>query len=149
MRTTLADRHEGADHRSHPDRERRGAVSGTTGEQRLESRRPDIPASGGGTDDTRRHHARRQRMGCRRSGVALGPDHGDECGPAGPVRWLPRRYSDHRRRPRRRPTRSAHGLSNPEISERLHLTPATVKTHVNRVVAKLYLRDRAHAVILG
>lgn len=43
----------------------------------------------------------------------------------------------------------ATGLSNPEISERLHLTPATVKTHVNRVFAKLYLRDRVQAVILA
>lgn len=43
----------------------------------------------------------------------------------------------------------ATGLSNPEISERLHLTPATVKTHVNRIFAKLHLRDRVHAVILA
>ncbi|MCS5723712.1 response regulator transcription factor [Herbiconiux sp. CPCC 203407] len=41
------------------------------------------------------------------------------------------------------------GLSNSEICETLHLSPATVKTHVNRIFAKLRLRDRVHAVILG
>jgi len=41
------------------------------------------------------------------------------------------------------------GLSNSEICETLHLSPATVKTHVNRIFAKLHLRDRVHAVILG
>lgn len=43
----------------------------------------------------------------------------------------------------------ATGLSNPEISAQLHLTPATVKTHINRIFAKLYLRDRVQAVILA
>ena len=41
------------------------------------------------------------------------------------------------------------GLSNSEIGEALHLSTATVKTHVNRIFAKLHLRDRVHAVILG
>ena len=43
----------------------------------------------------------------------------------------------------------AAGLSNTEICETLHLSPATVKTHVNRIFSKLQLRDRVHAVILG
>ncbi|WP_101596873.1 MULTISPECIES: response regulator transcription factor [Brevibacterium] len=43
----------------------------------------------------------------------------------------------------------AAGLSNSEICEAFHLSPATVKTHVNRVFAKLHLRDRVHAVILA
>lgn len=43
----------------------------------------------------------------------------------------------------------AQGLSNPEISERYHLSPATVKTYVNRVFAKLAVRDRVQAVILA
>lgn len=41
------------------------------------------------------------------------------------------------------------GLSNQEITERLFLSAATVKTHVNRIFAKLGCRDRVQAVILA
>ena len=41
------------------------------------------------------------------------------------------------------------GLSNDEIAQRLVLSPATVKTHVNRAMTKLGARDRAHLVVFA
>jgi DNA-binding NarL/FixJ family response regulator len=41
----------------------------------------------------------------------------------------------------------ARGLSNGEIAERLVVTPATAKTHVNRARRKIGARDRAQLVV--
>ncbi|MEV0705122.1 response regulator transcription factor [Saccharopolyspora sp. NPDC050389] len=41
------------------------------------------------------------------------------------------------------------GLSNAEIAKLLFLSPATVKTHVNRSMTKLDARDRAQLVVLA
>jgi DNA-binding NarL/FixJ family response regulator len=41
------------------------------------------------------------------------------------------------------------GYSNQEITSQLHIEETTVNTHVRRILMKLHLRDRVHAVIFA
>ncbi len=66
-----------------------------------------------------------------------------------PARPLPRRLYGVTGREREVLTLVASGLSNMEIAERLTLSPATVKTHVSRLLGKLNARDRAQLVIVA
>lgn len=43
----------------------------------------------------------------------------------------------------------AGGWSNSEIGERLHISPATAKTHVSRLLMKLGAHDRAQLVMIA
>ncbi|GAB3276636.1 response regulator [Kineosporia babensis] len=43
----------------------------------------------------------------------------------------------------------AQGLTNQDIAEKLFLSPLTVKTHVNRSMTKLQVRERAQLVVLA
>ncbi|MDJ0001817.1 response regulator transcription factor [Rhodococcus fascians] len=43
----------------------------------------------------------------------------------------------------------ATGLSNVEIATVLHLSEATIKTHIGRILTKLRVRDRVQAVVLA
>ncbi|WP_329092668.1 response regulator transcription factor [Actinomadura citrea] len=43
----------------------------------------------------------------------------------------------------------ARGLSNDEIAAHMVISPATAKTHVSRVLAKLHVRDRAQLVVFA
>ena len=43
----------------------------------------------------------------------------------------------------------AHGCSNAELADELHMSPATAKTHVSRLLTKLVARDRAQLVVIA
>jgi DNA-binding NarL/FixJ family response regulator len=43
----------------------------------------------------------------------------------------------------------ARGMSNAELAAQLHMSAATAKTHVGRVLAKLHARDRAQLVVIA
>ncbi|KAB2345663.1 response regulator [Actinomadura rudentiformis] len=66
-----------------------------------------------------------------------------------PARPLPRTLDGVTEREREVLTLIARGLSNTEIAGHLHLSLATVKTYVGRLLAKLGARDRAQLVIIA
>jgi DNA-binding NarL/FixJ family response regulator len=43
----------------------------------------------------------------------------------------------------------AKGMSNQELADELHMSAATAKTHVGRVLMKLGARDRAQLVVVA
>ena len=43
----------------------------------------------------------------------------------------------------------AHGDTNADIAEELFISEGTVKTHVKRVLSKLYMRDRTQVVVFA
>ncbi|MFE5670464.1 response regulator [Agromyces sp. NPDC056523] len=45
--------------------------------------------------------------------------------------------------------RVGHGDTNEEIARRLHLSPATARTYVSRILAKLAARDRPELVVIA
>ncbi|MBW0272693.1 LuxR family transcriptional regulator [Nocardia sp. MH4] len=44
---------------------------------------------------------------------------------------------------------AAHGLSNDEIAAHMVISPHTAKTHLNRAMTKLHVRDRAQLVVIA
>jgi len=68
---------------------------------------------------------------------------------AGTESALRARFADLTPRERDILQRVARGLSNRAIAEELHLSEATIKTHITRILSKLDLSSRVQAVVLA
>ncbi|MFD6497964.1 response regulator [Streptomyces sp. NPDC060188] len=60
---------------------------------------------------------------------------------------LPEQLSSLTAREREVMIMAARGMSNTDIADELHLSPLTVRTHVQRAMTKLHARDRAQLVV--
>ena len=109
-----------------------------------------LPAQGLPARPADRRHQNRRRRRC-----AAGALHHAQGDPgirpaAGPVSASPPTgVSDLTAREHEVLTLLAKGLSNSQIADQLIISDATVKTHVARVLMKLNLADRVHAVIFA
>ncbi|MCK2238839.1 MULTISPECIES: response regulator transcription factor [unclassified Crossiella] len=68
---------------------------------------------------------------------------------ASPPRPDPNRLATLTEREREVLAKVGAGCSNDEMAALLHISPATARTHVSRLLAKLHARDRAQLVVLA
>jgi DNA-binding NarL/FixJ family response regulator len=68
---------------------------------------------------------------------------------SGPAPFEPERLDQLTDREREAVRLAAEGLTNDQIAEQMIISPHTAKTHINRAMAKLTVRDRAQLVVVA